>query len=113
MTRFAAAQPEQLRRAVDFMFAARAQGSLQAEHDLALLYAAEIVKPPNERSANANAYANLWAASEVWRQIWNPGSYNHDDDLRRLSNRLSTYELGWAEEQAQAILRARNCCKEW
>jgi hypothetical protein len=113
MSKFSAAEPEQLHQAIDFMFAARAQGSLQALHDLALLYAAEVLKPPNEHSANANAYANLRAASEVWRQIWSPGSYNYDEDLRRLSDRLSIYELNWAEEQAQAILREENCCKEW
>lgn len=113
MTTFATAEPEELRQAIEYMFAARAQGSIQALRDLAVLYAAGVLKPPNELSANANAYANLRAASEVWHGIWDPGSYNYDEDLRRLSDRLSMYELNWAEKQAQAILREKNCCMEW
>jgi hypothetical protein len=112
MTMFAAAEPEELRRAMEHMFAARTQGSLQALHDLALLYAARVLQPPNEHSPTANAYANLRAASEVWHRIWDAGSYNYDEDLRRLSDRLTLYEFDWAEDQAQAILRADNCCRE-
>lgn len=112
MKMFAAAELEKLQQAIRHMFAARAQGSLQALHDLALLYAAGVLQPPNEHSATANAYANLRAASEIWHRIWEPGSYNYDDDLRRLSDRLSMHELDWAVGQAQAILREENCCKE-
>ncbi len=113
MKRLAEAEPEELGQAIRHLFEARAQGSLQALHDFALLFAAGVLRPANGHSATANAYANLRAASEVWHRIWSPGSYNYDENLRRLSNRLSIYELDWAEGQAQAILREENCCVEW
>jgi len=110
---YAEAEPEALSQHIGFTFAARSRGSLQALHDLALLYAAGILQPANGHSGRVNAYANLRAATEAWYRIRNPGSYNYDEDLRRLSNGLSIYELDWAEGQAQAILRQDNCCKEW
>lgn len=101
----------ELGQSIEHLKAAREQGSIQALHDLALLYSADIVQPQNGYSATANAYANLRAASEVWQQIWGPGSYTYGKDLSRLSDRLRPYELSWAEGRARSILRDANCCR--
>lgn len=112
MNRIASAEPERLQQAAQHLFAARAQGSLQALHDLALLYAAGIMNAPNEHSATANAYANLRAAFEVWRSLRSPGSYDYGEDLRQLANSLSPYERNWAEVRAQSILLEKTCCRD-
>lgn len=108
---FADQEPERLRQSIDHLRKARERGSLQALRDLAFLYSANVIEPENAYSTTANAYANLRAASEVWQEIWGPGSYTYKDDLHKMSEMLGTYELAWAERQARTILREANCCR--
>lgn len=113
MEKFAAGAPEEFRTAARHMLAARAQGSVQALRDLAIVYAAGAVRPSNQYSPEANAYANLLATAEVWHQAMNPGSYRFDEDLRRFRRGLSGEELAWAEAEARSILREETCCRFW
>lgn len=113
MGAFAAGEPAAFRQAARHMLAARAQGSLQALRDLALVYASGALDAPNDHSAAANAYANLLAVAEVWHASMNPGSYRFDEDLARMSRGLSAGERAWAEAEARAILKQEECCRFW